>query len=103
MNYPVCFLDRQALLRILAGHVFDPNNILLNKRVESVEHTTNEVVVHCTDGSSHHGDIVAGADGVASKVRQEMWRAADTLEPGVISPEEKKSMYTLSRIMSNQK
>jgi 2-polyprenyl-6-methoxyphenol hydroxylase-like FAD-dependent oxidoreductase len=96
MNYPVCFLDRQALLRILSEHVFDLNKLLLNKRVETVDHTTNEVVVHCTDGSSYHGDIVAGADGVASKVRREMWRAADTLEPGVISREEKRSMYAFS-------
>lgn len=32
------------------------------------------VMVTCMDGSQFVGDVVAGADGVHSRVRQEMWR-----------------------------
>ncbi|KAL9123289.1 MAG: hypothetical protein Q9187_000161 [Circinaria calcarea] len=91
-HYPLCFLDRQIVLRILAEHVLDQSKILLNKRLVKVDHSANGVTAYCADGSSYHGDTIAGADGVFSKVRQEMWRAADAEEPGKISEEEKNSM-----------
>lgn len=75
-NYPVCFLDRQKVLQVLANHVKDQRKIFLNKKVASIDHFSDKVIVHCTDGSSYTGDIVVGADGVASRVRQEMWRVA---------------------------
>lgn len=75
-NYPVCFLDRQKVLQILAEHLQDPHRVLLNKKVIKIDHFPERVVVHCTDGTSYAGDIVVGADGVASRVRREMWRAA---------------------------
>lgn len=91
----MCFLDRRILLRILADHILDPSKIRLNKRLSRVDHSAEYVTAHCTDGSSYHGDIIAGADGVFSKVRQEMWRAADAMEPGEISKREKDCEYII--------
>ena len=76
------------MLRILAEHIFDRKKIHLNKRVFKVDHSTECATVFCTDGSSYHGDIIAGADGVSSKVRREMWRAANSVKPGSISEKE---------------
>ena len=42
-----------------------------------VDHSSTGVTVHCTDGSHFAGDIVAGADGIHSTTRYEMWRHAD--------------------------
>jgi 2-polyprenyl-6-methoxyphenol hydroxylase-like FAD-dependent oxidoreductase len=59
-------------------------NVLVSKRVTKVELEPSQVKVVTSDGSSYYGDILVGADGVHSKVRNEMWRLADTIQPGHI-------------------
>ncbi|ERF70332.1 hypothetical protein EPUS_07597 [Endocarpon pusillum Z07020] len=93
MNYPVCFLDRQALLKILAEHVCDQSRICLSKRVATIEHFVDHVEVCCTDGTSYNGAVVVGADGVNSTVRREMWRAAEALESGLTSKEDRATLF----------
>lgn len=93
------FLDRQLVLEILYKHVEDKSKILTNKRVSNVEHTTQSVTVNCTDGTSYEGDIIVGADGVYSVVRQEMWRVTDREDPGLITEEEKQHMKAEYQIM----
>ena len=88
-NYPVCFLDCRILLQIFADYIFDLSKVLLNKRLFNVNHFAESINAHHTDGSSYHGDIIAGADGVLSKVRQEIWGIADAMDPGEISKREK--------------
>jgi 2-polyprenyl-6-methoxyphenol hydroxylase-like FAD-dependent oxidoreductase len=73
--------DRQILLQVLFEHVCCKDKIVLGKRISNVESNPNSVKVNCTDGSSYEGDILAGADGVYSRTRQEMWRLADAAEP----------------------
>ncbi|KAG2413021.1 hypothetical protein HFD88_010580 [Aspergillus terreus] len=73
-GYPTSFLDRQILLRILyEGLVDHKDRVLVNSKVTRVEHLPEKVVVHCEDQSVYEGDVVVGADGVRSTVRQEMW------------------------------
>ncbi|CZR65573.1 uncharacterized protein PAC_15473 [Phialocephala subalpina] len=91
-GYTPTFMERQLMLRILSNHIRDRSKILLNKYVKKVEHHADKVSVYCKDGTVYDGDIVVGADGVSSIVRQEMWRAADEFEPGVISSEEKDAL-----------
>ena len=43
------------------------------------------------DGSVFQGDLIVGADGVHSRIRSEMWRLADELHPGMITPQERQS------------
>lgn len=90
----MCFLDRQAVLRVLADHILDKSKLLLKKRVVNVIHEYDGVTVICGDQSSYRGDIIIGADGVHSKVRSEMWRTADATTPGDIPDEEKNSMIS---------
>jgi 2-polyprenyl-6-methoxyphenol hydroxylase-like FAD-dependent oxidoreductase len=47
--------------------------VLLGKRVTHVEHLEKHILAHCQDGSAHQGDLIVGADGVRSIVRQRMW------------------------------
>ena len=90
--YPVAFLDRQLVLRVLNDKIMDKNKIVLNKRVAGIDHSASKVTVNCTDGSSYEGDIVTGTDGVFSTTRQEMWKAADRQEPGAIPAKDKEAM-----------
>lgn len=75
-------------------HIQDKNKVFLRKRLDRIEDTTKGVKVYCTDGSVYEGDVVAGADGVNSRVRDEMWRLADEAHPGLISAEERQCGYT---------
>jgi 2-polyprenyl-6-methoxyphenol hydroxylase-like FAD-dependent oxidoreductase len=88
----MCFLDRQSVLRILSDHIAEKEKVLLNKRIVKADHHDDGVTITCTDGSSYDGDILVGADGVFSIVRQEMWRASEAASPGTIPDGEKKSM-----------
>jgi len=77
MGYPVAFLERQRLLKILFDHLPDKTKVLTSKKVTSVDNLAHGVVVHCADGSRFTGNIVVGADGVHSRIRREMWRHAE--------------------------
>lgn len=98
-GYDLFMLDRELVLKVLYNHISDKNKILLNKRISTVGHFDDKIVVHCADGSSYEGDIVAGADGVHSKIRHEMWRLADEVDPGRISVKDKTGMFAEYRCL----
>ncbi|RYO88713.1 hypothetical protein DL764_008700 [Monosporascus ibericus] len=77
-GYPVAFLERRQVLQLLYDHFPNRSKILTGKRVLGVDHLNRGVRVHCDDGSDFTGDIVAGADGVHSQIRQAMWQHAES-------------------------
>lgn len=78
--YAGAFLTRQTLLQILYKHMgAQKDKVLTGKKVTSIEHHSSGVLARCADGSSFQGDIVVGADGVRSQVREQMWKHMDTL------------------------
>ncbi|KAJ5924868.1 hypothetical protein N7466_009055 [Penicillium verhagenii] len=81
-HYPVAWLPREQLLRILYDSVPDKSKVLVNKKVKTVDHSDNGVVVHCEDGSQYSGSMIAGADGVHSTVRGEMWKHMEESKKG---------------------
>lgn len=76
----------------MLGKLYDKiqhkDKILVNKKVQEVKLKPDGVEVMTADGALHTGDMLVGADGVHSKVRSEMWRLADELEPGWIPASE---------------
>jgi 2-polyprenyl-6-methoxyphenol hydroxylase-like FAD-dependent oxidoreductase len=72
----VTFLERRQVLQKLHQLAPEQSKILTSKKVISVRTLPDGVEVHCGDGSIFNGDIVAGADGVHSRIRREMWRHA---------------------------
>lgn len=76
------------VLQVLYENIRDKTKILTKKRVEKVEMTDDGVAVTTSDKSSYKGDILVGADGIHSSVRGEMWRIANEMSPGWISPDE---------------
>lgn len=76
------------MLGKLYDHIQHKDKVLVNKKVQEVKLQPDGVEVITTDGSTHTGDVLVGCDGVHSKVRSEMWRLADELQPGWIPASE---------------
>ncbi|UQC81979.1 FAD binding domain-containing protein [Colletotrichum lupini] len=82
LGYPSIFIDRQMLLQVLFDNLKNKDKVIPEKRVEKVELLKEGVRVHTKDGSVFEGDIVVGADGIHSTVREEMWRIGHEERPG---------------------
>ncbi|KAG9071623.1 hypothetical protein KI688_005836 [Linnemannia hyalina] len=50
-----------------------PHKIHFGKRVQTISEDKDSVTIHTTDNGIHEGDIVVGADGAYSAVRQSMY------------------------------
>lgn len=92
-GYPITFLDRQMVLRVLYDNIRDKQKVLTGKHVQHVQMKKDGVVVQTADGSSYEGDILVGADGIHSAVRGEMWRIANEMSPGWIPANESSCEY----------
>ena len=80
------------LIEILYNKIQDKSKVITSQRVQSIENGTSSVTVTTTTGQTYTGNIVIGADGIHSKVRQEMWKAAEKIDPTWIDPTEESSM-----------
>ncbi|KAJ6157499.1 hypothetical protein N7470_005091 [Penicillium chermesinum] len=76
-GYPLMYLDLQQLQLVLYHSIEDQSKIHVNSDVDRIEQLDGFVRVITKSGESFRGDIVVGADGVYSQVREEMWRIAD--------------------------
>lgn len=81
-GYEPVFVDRQMSIEVLYDHLKDKSKVLVDKRVVEVKPLATGVQVTTKDGSTYTGDILVGADGIHSTVRNEMWRLGDELSPG---------------------
>ncbi|OQE39228.1 hypothetical protein PENCOP_c007G03513 [Penicillium coprophilum] len=73
-GHPAGWINRAQLLQILLNHIYEKEKVLLRKRFVKAEHCPEGIIAHCSDSSSFKGDIIIGADGVHSSVRQNMWQ-----------------------------
>lgn len=48
--------------------------IHFSKKVMSLEQNKEGVMIRCADGTTYHGDILVGADGAYSAVRQSLYK-----------------------------
>ncbi|KAJ5195989.1 hypothetical protein N7449_006468 [Penicillium cf. viridicatum] len=91
-GYPIVFLDRRMLIEVLYEKIQDKSKVITSQRVQSIENGTSSVKVTTTTGETYTGNIVVGADGIYSKVRQEMWKAAEKIDPTWVDPTEKSAL-----------
>ncbi|KAF5651374.1 hydroxylase [Fusarium tjaetaba] len=95
VGYPSIFIDRQMLLQVLHKNLKHKDRVLTKKRVTRVELVDGGVQAFTQDGSVYEGDIVVGADGIHSAVRDEMWRLGKEQSPGYF-PEDENSRVPVS-------
>ncbi|KAG0011662.1 hypothetical protein BGZ81_002050 [Podila clonocystis] len=67
-------ISRPELYDLLFNSV-PRERILLGKRVLSSIQNQDSVMARCSDNSSYHGDILVGADGAYSAVRQSLYKS----------------------------
>ncbi len=73
-GYDTIMFARPALHDLLLSHV-PAEKIKYGKRVLSLLQNENGVMIRCSDGTSYEGDILVGADGAHSGVRQSLYQA----------------------------
>ncbi|KAF2138917.1 uncharacterized protein K452DRAFT_320584 [Aplosporella prunicola CBS 121167] len=91
-GYPLIFCDRRMVIQALYDNLKDKSKIKVGKRVAEVLQVEGEVKVRTGDDETVVGDILVGADGIHSNVRKEMWRIANSMEPGYIPTSEESAM-----------
>jgi salicylate hydroxylase len=69
---PYYHFHRADLIALLAG-AFGRNEIKLGRRLVGVEQDQRGVTAHFEDGTSERGDLLIGADGIHSKVRERLF------------------------------
>ncbi|KAF9334406.1 hypothetical protein BG006_002244 [Podila minutissima] len=72
-SYYGIVMSRPDLHRIFLAHV-PAEKILTGKRILSTSQDDLGVSVHCSDSTIYHGDILVGADGAYSSVRQSLYK-----------------------------
>ncbi|KAF8952622.1 hypothetical protein BGZ52_004995, partial [Haplosporangium bisporale] len=74
IGYEEYIISRPDLYDILFNSI-PRERILLGKRVLSLIQNDDNVMVTCSDNTSYHGEILVGADGAYSAVRQNLYNA----------------------------
>ncbi|GJJ74503.1 hypothetical protein EMPS_06861 [Entomortierella parvispora] len=72
-GYPNRMFARPDLYALLLRQV-PKERILLGKKILRVEEDDDKVFIHCSDNSSYEGDVLVGADGAYSAVRQSIFK-----------------------------
>jgi 2-polyprenyl-6-methoxyphenol hydroxylase-like FAD-dependent oxidoreductase len=65
-------IHRAKLQAILMSHV-EKGSIEIGKRLKKIENTEGSIKVHFEDGTSSESDILIGADGIHSQVREHLF------------------------------
>ncbi|KAF9355561.1 hypothetical protein BGX26_006408 [Mortierella sp. AD094] len=73
VGYHSILFARPKLYELLLSQV-PAEKIGLNKKVIHTDEFEDRVVVHCSDGTTYEGEILIGADGAYSGVRQSLYK-----------------------------
>ena len=84
------FLDRRQIIQSLFDNLRDKSKVHTSVEVVNVKILESGVIAKTRDGDEYSESILVGADGVHSRVRQEMWRISDAEIPGYNSDKERK-------------
>ncbi|KAG0004562.1 hypothetical protein BGZ65_000127 [Modicella reniformis] len=75
-GYDTYVFPRPELHQLMLERV-PVEKVLVNKKVLSMEQNQLGVMIRCADGTQYHGDILVGADGAYSSVRQALYKKLD--------------------------
>ncbi|KAI1311578.1 hypothetical protein EDD11_003353 [Mortierella claussenii] len=93
-GYDNLIFERSKLFDLLLRHI-SPHRITLSKKVLRTEEKDDRVAIHCSDGTMYEGDILIGADGAYSGVRQSLYKQ---MESQGILPKVDQEEFTMSNV-----
>ncbi|KAF9343934.1 hypothetical protein BGX26_005013, partial [Mortierella sp. AD094] len=73
IGYDNNLFSRPKLYDLLLSRV-PAEKIHYKKKVMSIAHNKEGAMIRCSDGTTYHGDILVGADGAYSGVRQSLYK-----------------------------
>ncbi|KAF9119294.1 hypothetical protein BGW39_000398 [Mortierella sp. 14UC] len=73
LGYRHVIFARPGLYDLLLSQI-SPEKIHFNKKVIAIEQNQKEAKITCSDGTSYSGDVLVGADGAYSAVRQGLYK-----------------------------
>ncbi|KAG0082409.1 hypothetical protein BGZ93_009475 [Podila epicladia] len=88
-GYDCLFMARSDLYALLLSKV-PSDKIHMSKKILSIQQNAEGVMIRCSDNTSYHGDILIGADGAYSAVRQSLYKQLD--QQGLLPAEDKGEM-----------
>ncbi|KAF9913592.1 hypothetical protein BX616_009843 [Lobosporangium transversale] len=89
-GYRYLLFARPKLHDILLSRV-PPERIHMNKKVMSIAQNSRQgVMIRCSDNTTYHGDILVGADGAYSGVRQSLYKMMHS--EGILQDSDTKSL-----------
>ncbi|KAF9582727.1 hypothetical protein BGW38_010840, partial [Lunasporangiospora selenospora] len=96
-GYDFLMFARPDMHNLLLSQVPE-EKIMYSKRVLSIQQNEHGVMIRCADGTSHHGDILVGADGAYSGVRQSLYKNLQNADKLPKSDRENLSMGYISMV-----
>ncbi|KAK0644427.1 hypothetical protein B0T16DRAFT_331705 [Cercophora newfieldiana] len=93
-GYTTLTIERRQFLQTLYDTLIHKDRIHEHARVKEIVEGNGTAKVLLDDGTEHRGDLVIGADGVHSLVRELMWKKANETIDGYIPAAEKRTMKT---------
>ncbi|KAG0305464.1 hypothetical protein BGZ98_004085 [Dissophora globulifera] len=80
-GYENYLFARPRLYELMLNHI-PPEKLTMGKKILRIEEKDSRVVIHCADGTRCEGDILVGADGAYSGVRQSLYKTMN--EKGIL-------------------
>lgn len=81
LHRPIIFMERCRALDILHDHVRDKSKLHASNGVTKYDEMADGIIVTTQDGETHRGDILIGADGIHSRVREVMAQKTSESDP----------------------
>ncbi|KAF9997984.1 hypothetical protein BGZ79_008325, partial [Entomortierella chlamydospora] len=89
-GYDSVLFARPRLYELMKKQI-PPNKISLGKKILSVKEKDDKVLISCSDGSIYEGDLLIGADGAHSAVRQNIFKTMGEL--GILPKEDLENFH----------
>ncbi|KAI2643557.1 FAD/NAD(P)-binding domain-containing protein [Xylaria nigripes] len=80
-GYPILFFDRQFFLKLMYEQVKHKEKIMVNSKIDRLEYVDGGARVTTKTGESYMGDIVIGADGIHSTMRNVLQKMSKRFDP----------------------
>ncbi|KAF9289329.1 hypothetical protein BGZ74_000749 [Mortierella antarctica] len=88
-GYDTLFFSRPVLYELLLSKI-PLSKVHMSKKVKSIQQNDEGVMVRCSDNTHYHGDILIGADGAYSGVRQSLYKQLD--QQGLLPAKDKEEL-----------